>query len=163
MFFCRLRNFTWLSIYMGMSRYLLNFSFCPQKLIELCHSVKVTVLWVSGSFVTVQWRWRLLWVHCCQWCWRGAQGHWGHSARYWFRVLYKKQTVETHSRWVNWWISSFSPSVYWRRCHNSHSCENVSRGIALSRARTPTAQCDLDQGWSQTGLQRRKLSCPSHR
>lgn len=57
------------------------------KLMHLCCSLQVTVVWVSYSFVSIHWGWRLLWVHGCQWCWGGAQGHWGHPARYWSWVL----------------------------------------------------------------------------
>lgn len=55
-----------------------------------------------------------------------------------------------------------SPTIYRRWCHNCHGCENVSSGAALSCAGTPPAHRDMDQRWSQTELQRRKLSCPPH-
>lgn len=55
-----------------------------------------------------------------------------------------------------------SPTIYWRWCHNCYGCENVSSGAALSCAGTPPAHRDMDQRWSQTELQRRKLSRPPH-
>lgn len=74
---------------------------------HVCCSLQVTVVWVSYPFVSVHWRRRLLWVHGCQWCRGGAQGHWGHPARYWSRVLHSKPAAESPWRSSYWWLCCF--------------------------------------------------------
>lgn len=54
----------------------------------------------------------------------------------------------------------FSPTINRRWRHSSNGGKNVSRGVALSCARTTSAHSGLDQGWRQTQLQRWHLSCP---
>lgn len=54
----------------------------------------------------------------------------------------------------------FSPTINWRWRHSSNGRKNVFCGVALPCARTSSAHGGLDQGWHQTQLQRRHLSCP---